>query len=143
MFKPIHTDEMQRERLRKLEMLLRAGGSQPTITIQKNGEQIEAPESLSTLIQEVVPYLAEGKSISVISDDTMLTTQEAAELLGMSRPYIVSLAERGIIPFTKVGTHRRFTLADILAYKKELKRREQKLEEIARLSEEMDLYDEQ
>lgn len=142
MFKPVHMDDMQREQLRKLETLLRASGSQPTITIHKDGEQIEAPESLSALIQEAVPYLAEGKSVSVVSDDTVLTTQEAADLLGMSRPYIVSLAERGVIPFTKVGTHRRFTLANILAYKKELERREQKLEEIARLSEEMHLYDE-
>lgn len=142
MFKSIHTDGLQQEQLRKLEVLLRTGSAQLTITIQKNGEQIEAPESLSELIQEAVPYLAEGKSVSVVSEDTVLTTQEAAEMLGMSRPYIVSLAERGIIPFTKVGTHRRFTFSDVLAYKKVLERREQRLEEMVRLSEEMHLYDE-
>lgn len=68
--------------------------------------------------------MADGNSIALLLSDnkTEISTQQAAELLGTSRPYIVSLLEKGEIPFTKVGTHRRIQLKDLIAYKQKIKK---------------------
>jgi excisionase family DNA binding protein len=65
--------------------------------------------------------MAAGKSMAIILSDTTIGTQEAAEYLGVSRPHIVRLVEKGEIPFSKVGTHRRIKLSELLAYQKKMK----------------------
>lgn len=139
---PISTNHTQ-EKMRTVEALLKKSDSQPVITITKDGEHIEVPEPISTLVQQAIDYIAQGKQVHIFADDMYLTTQEAANLLGMSRQYIVSLTERGVIPYTKVGTHRRLKLSDVLEYKKQRDaERDKALQEMVKLSEEMHLYDE-
>ncbi|HEX5503538.1 MAG TPA: excisionase family DNA-binding protein, partial [Thermomicrobiales bacterium] len=72
-----------------------------------------------------------------------LTTQQAADLLNVSRQYLIRLLERGDLPFTRTGTHRRIRLDDVLRYKDARSaRRREGLRRLTRLSEELGLYDE-
>jgi excisionase family DNA binding protein len=84
--------------------------------------------------------LERGNGVSVLPLHRQLTTGEAAQLLNVSRPHVVTLLERGELPFEKVGTHRRVRLADVLAYRhaQDLRRREA-LTDMVRQGEELDL----
>jgi excisionase family DNA binding protein len=81
-------------------------------------------------------------SISIVPINKELSTQEAADILNVSRPFLVKLLESGVIPFVKVGTHRRIRFIDLMEYKKHRDEETQKgLIEIMRISEEEGLYD--
>ncbi len=77
--------------------------------------------------------MAEGKAISLIPSASEVTTQQAADMLHVSRPHIVKLLEQGTIPFKKVGSHRRILLEDLLKYEAEQK--EKKRENLQFLAE--------
>lgn len=81
-----------------------------------DGTRIDLPSEVYEALREVVTAMAHGQAITIAPHDTILTTQEAADLLGISRPTLVRLLEAGEIPFTKPGRHRRIALADLIAY---------------------------
>jgi excisionase family DNA binding protein len=81
------------------------------------GEQIELPEEVYLALQQVVDAMRYGLAVSVVPVGQTLTTQQAAELLGVSRPHVVKLIEKGELPHQKVGTHRRILLEDVLRYR--------------------------
>ncbi|MBV8255447.1 MAG: helix-turn-helix domain-containing protein [Chitinophaga sp.] len=85
---------------------------------------LKIPKSAMLLLFDMLDKMADGSSISLLfSDDkSEISTQQAAELLGTSRPYIVSLLEKGEIPFTKIGTHRRIQMKDLIAYNQKIKK---------------------
>lgn len=102
-----------------------------------HGEQIELPSSVTHALTAVVHYLAHGRAISLAPLGKNLTTQQAADLLNVSRPYLIKLLESGQIPYGKTGTHRRILLDDVLAYKQRLdSERRHGLAELAQLSQE-------
>lgn len=76
------------------------------------------PRAAFQLLLDVLAQLAEGNAVTVVPVRAELTTQEAAELLNVSRPHVVHLMEQGEMPFRKVGTHRRVRAADVLEYKR-------------------------
>jgi excisionase family DNA binding protein len=79
--------------------------------------------------------LAAGRGLSIIPVDAELTTQEAANFLNVSRPFVVELLESGKIRFRKVGTHRRIRFEDVLAYKQaSFKDRSKALDELTALA---------
>src|SRR5215813_10306788 len=81
-----------------------------------DGIEIVLPGEVYRALREVVYAMAQGQAITIAPHDTILTTQEAADLLGVSRPTLVRLLEAGKIPFTKPGRHRRVLLADMIEY---------------------------
>lgn len=102
------------------------------IAIQDGKEFLEIPKKAVLLLFSILSNMAEGKSITLVPSDSLLTTQQAADILNVSRPHLVKLLETGEIAYQKVGTHRRIELKDILLY--ESKMRENRKEKLAFLS---------
>jgi len=104
---------------------------------------IPIPESIYNVLLQVIGYMSQGKGVSVTSVMQELTTQRAANLLGVSRPFLIELLSRGEIPFHKVGTHRRIYLRDLLQYRENRdKQRKEILNNIAREANKQGEYDE-
>lgn len=94
------------------------------------------------VLNDVVAALSQGLAITVAPQHTVLTTSQAADLLGVSRPTLVRLLEDGEIPFDKPGRHRRIRLRDVLAYQQRARRaRAAGLDAMVRVSEDAGLYD--
>jgi excisionase family DNA binding protein len=70
------------------------------------------------ILKDVVRNMRAGRSITIVPEKQQLTTQSAANLLGFSRPHLVKLLEGGVIPFEKVGQHRRILLKDLMTFKR-------------------------
>lgn len=105
------------------------------IEVGDNNEHLKIPVSAFQYLSSILEYMSQGRAVSVLSVDEELTTQEAADILNVSRPHVVKLSEEGKIPFHKVGRHRRIKLKDLLAYKKKYKKQQRKaLDELTRIS---------
>jgi excisionase family DNA binding protein len=114
----------------------------PEIEIEETKERIKIPLHALKLLAKILKATAEGKPVSIVPQATEMTTQSAAELLGCSRPHLVKLVESGKIPFTTIGRHRRIKFEDIVAHKKAMKEKQEKLLiEMMKSDEEAGLYD--
>jgi len=123
-FDPDTLDGEERRRLHLLAERLRESGLEgnaPSLRLEIEGEARAVPARLAEVLIEAVAEAAEGRSVTVGSADEELTTGEAAELLNVSRPYLVELLEEGEIPFHKVGTHRRVRREDVLDHKAKMR----------------------
>ncbi|MGV9615955.1 helix-turn-helix domain-containing protein [Nocardia xishanensis] len=87
-------------------------------------DQVEVPESVHRVLVQVVAALREGKAVTVAPQSMTLTTQQAADLLGVSRPTVVRLIDANEIPAERTGSRRRVLLTDVLAYRDERRRRQ-------------------
>lgn len=106
-----------------------------------DGSYLDIPDELYGVLRDVVTALSEGLAISIAPHNTMLTTQEAADLLNVSRPTLVRLLTDGEIPHTMRGRHRRVMLRDILDYRDRTRReRRHTLDQMAADAEDDDLY---
>ena len=114
----------------------------PEIEIEETSEKIKIPLKALKLLAKILKATSQGKPISVVPIATEMTTQAAAELLGCSRPHFVKLLEKGQIPYTMVGRHRRVKFQDVMDYKKAMKlKQEQFLIDMMKSDEELGLYD--
>jgi excisionase family DNA binding protein len=93
-------------------------GAQPSTTLLgPDGERLDLPPQVFEVLKGIVEAMAAGQAVTIAPVHRRLTTQEAADLLGISRPTLVKLLEGGEIPFEQPGRHRRVRLADVLAYR--------------------------
>jgi excisionase family DNA binding protein len=106
---------------RRIRDYLASNPDEDTITVNAElsvDEALVVPRPAVTLFAQVLGMLAEGQGVHIVPDRAMLTTQQAADTLNVSRPYLIGLLERGEIPFTKVGTHRRIAFGDLMEYQR-------------------------
>lgn len=99
-----------------VRQLERFANRQATLS-SASGEEVDLPEQLFDVLKRVAVELAAGRGVSVLPRDMRLTTQQSADLLGISRPTLIRLLEEGRIPFELVGRHRRILLADLERYR--------------------------
>ncbi|MBI2912058.1 MAG: helix-turn-helix domain-containing protein [Chloroflexi bacterium] len=103
---------------------------------------VEVPRSLVGALRRVLHELAQGNAVVVAPIRQELTTQQAADLLNISRPFLIKLLESGEIPFHKVGLHRRVSLRDLLAYREQRSQgRREALTRMGNESQAMGLYE--
>lgn len=115
----------------------------PTTTISgPNGETIVLPAEVYEVLQDVVEAMSQDQAIMIAPVHQRLTTQEAAELLGISRPTFVKLLEEGEVPYEQPGRHRRVLLTDVLDYReRRTHRRRAALARMVELGEESGMYE--
>jgi excisionase family DNA binding protein len=114
---PFVADEGAAPAMQELRHLLSSGGAQPLRIVTAGGRSLEVPAPVDRALRSVVDALAAGEAVTVVPLHQQLTTTQAARLLEVSRPTLIGLLERGEIPFSLTGTHRRVRLADALAYR--------------------------
>ncbi|MCL2118681.1 MAG: helix-turn-helix domain-containing protein [Planctomycetaceae bacterium] len=111
------------------------------LRVQLGGKgECSIPASAIPLLAEMLSVMAEGQAVTVVPVQTELTTQQAAEVLGVSRPFLIKLLDGGEIPHRLVGTHRRVLLNDVLEYRRQTDRnRETTLEKLAAEAQKLNL----
>lgn len=128
--------------IKRLERILDAENSQPRL-VASTGEEILLPESVYNALRQVIHAMASGQAIIIVPHDREMTTQEAADFLNVSRPYLIKLLEQEEIPYIKVGSHRRVRSQDIMAYKKQRDAQRRKhLNELTAFLQDEGFYDE-
>jgi len=104
------------------------------------GETVMIPKTAFRLFVAILTEMANGNAVRIIPHQAELTTQEAAELLNVSRPYLVRLLDDKRIPFHRVGTHRRILFKDVMAYRAQHRRaRKDTLDRLSKLDQELGL----
>lgn len=127
--------------IEQLNRLFSEGTSQPRL-VGSNGEEILLPEAVYQALRQVVSAMATGQAVSLVPEDCEMTTQEAADLLNVSRPHLIKLLEVGKIPFITVGSHRRIYSQDLMEYKKERdSQRRKNLRELTEFLQTEEYYD--
>ena len=105
-----------------------------------NGESVTLPDGAVRMLQHALEALSTGQRLTVTTREAEVSTQEAADLLRVSRPYLIRLLEQGDIPFRMVGSHRRINLQDVLYYEdREFRAREAILDELVGEAQELGL----
>jgi len=122
------------------EKVLKEKAKSVKLQIQNSKEIITIPVSALKLLKSIISNMAEGKSIALMPTDAEITTQQAAEILNVSRPHVIKLLEKGEIPYKKVGKHRRILLQDILDYDSKFKsKRRKNLNKLAKEAQKLNL----
>jgi excisionase family DNA binding protein len=136
---PISLPESQGAQIRELNRMLQGGA--PAL-VGADGEKMELPDAVFRLLKDIVRNMQLGRAIILIPENQQLTTQRAADLLGVSRPHFIKLLEAGELPYHKAGSHRRIYLRDLVAYQKRRDaERKRALDHIAKEAYEAGLYD--
>lgn len=109
------------------------GSADPVVLTFPDGRQVALPSSLAEVLRASAREVADGHALTVLPSDAMLTPAEAAELLGLSRPFVARLLDGGEIPSERLpdSRHRRIRLADVLAFAEGRERRREGRRRIA------------
>jgi len=136
---PITLPPTERDQVRELERMLDLGA--PAL-VSVSGERLVVPPTVYEVLRKVVELMAEGKAVTLLPDNQVVTTQRAADLLGMSRPFFIKLLETGAMAHHRVGNQRRVYLRDVLEFaRKRDEERQASLDRLSRQALEAGLYD--
>jgi excisionase family DNA binding protein len=140
---PIVADEAERGALDAIEHALRPAADGRAAIVGADGARTELPESLYSVLLRAAHELRRGRGVSILPVGLELTTQQAADLVNVSRPFLIRLLEAGQIPYHRVGTHRRIRLDDVLAYRRRRsEERRAMLADMAAEAQELGIYNE-
>jgi len=132
---PVLPSKEEAELARESSRLLAAFVGQkraPRLKVIVGKEEITVPAAALRLLVDILAQMAEGNAVTIMPIHAELTTQQAADFLNVSRPYLVGLLERNEIPFRKVGAHRRVLFRDLAAYRdKNIASRRMALDELS------------
>lgn len=104
-------------------------------------ETLTLPRPIARMLQDILTQIAEGNAVTIMPLQAELTTQQAADLLNVSRPHLIKQLEGGRIAFHRVGTHRRIRLNDLLGYQRQLKDEQREaLDALTAEAQELNLY---
>jgi excisionase family DNA binding protein len=144
---PVRAGQEDFELLQKIAEYLQRHGSQSesstsnalraVLVDQENQSQIEIPGPLFEVVREAVDILLKGGAVAIMPYHTQLTTQEAANYLGVSRPHLISLLDEDKISYSRLRSHRRIRLKDLVDYR--MNRDNERRRDMAELSRE--IYD--
>ncbi len=120
-----------------------ADGGSLRIQVAATGKEVttlDLPAAATAPLLAILKAMGEGKPVAVHAADAEVTTQQAADMLNVSRPYLVGMIDNGTLPARMVGNQRRLPLKDVLAYKRDNQaKRRAALEELAKLDQELGL----
>ena len=108
---------LARESAAALARLLKDHPRQDAARVRMDDTDLMLPRHALELLRNILTEMAQGNAVTLMPVHAEVTTQEAANLLNVSRPHLVKLLEEGAIPFTRVGTHRRIRFQDVMAYR--------------------------
>lgn len=101
-------------------------------------ESISIPASVLSLLNQILQEMSQGHSVTLLPTHTELTTQQAADILKVSRPFLVDQLEKKLIPFRRIGSHRRILLNDLMNYKRQMEQNRLKaLDDLAAQAQEL------
>ncbi len=131
-----------KESSRKLASL--TGGTQGTVQIHiaavGKSETVDLPKSALQMLVRILTEMSKGNAVTLTPIHAQLTTQQVADLLGVSRPFIVKELKEGHIPYAMVGTHRRIAYRDLLIYREKCRAgHDQAMDELAAHAQENDM----
>lgn len=110
------------------------------VTVEDSQEELLLPRSAIELLAGVLAHMAAGRGVSIVPDHAELTTQQAADMLNVSRPHLIGLLQAGEIAYRKVGTHRRVRAASLLEYmRRDDQRRREAADELSAMTRELGL----
>ena len=128
---------LARSSAEELSRLLAAKPQADRASIKMDGKNLILPRMALALLRDLLTEMAQGNAVTVVPTHAELTTQEAANLLNVSRPHLVKLLEGGHIAFTKAGAHRRIRYQDLVTYKQQRDQASHKLlDELAQQAQE-------
>lgn len=96
-----------------------AGAARYFLSGGRDDEQVEIPAEVHRVLRQVVEAMQQGLAVTLVPQTMVLTTQQAADLLGVSRPTLIKLLNTQQIPYERIGTHRRIQLRDLLTYREQ------------------------
>jgi excisionase family DNA binding protein len=129
------------------QLLARYAREDQSLTVQvmdaDHDEPIELPAGAVTLLLDILGAMASGQGVTIIPEDAELTTVQAADILHVSRPFLIKLLDEGQIPYRRVGKHRRIRMEDVMNYKQAIdQQREAVLDQLVAEAQEQDMgYD--
>lgn len=118
------------------KLLSRYARKKAPLTVQvrneDHGDAIELPAGAVTLLMDILEAMAAGRGVTLVPENAELTTVQAADILNVSRPFLIKLLDEAVIPHRMVGKHRRIRMDDVIAYKERIDRnRDAALDQLA------------